>query len=292
MIKKSDILTLPILSLLLLSAGCDNQKDENLTPPVSLLFTTDEKDGEKNQLPEKVIARLHLLGKENEGIIEKEILIDHKGEGHIEHLTQGQWHMSYWNVLPEGQLYFDKSDHSINVLRSGNYLQDPAPFYAGVSDFDYIPNTPVLLELKSQTGVLTIVLIWDDAVDLPETISGTLSGVASKRVFGAQGMNVSEQGIGYVPYLFTPGSGSYSPSTYIASHRLLGLSKSQKCELVFPNDNNIYPVKIDLTAKLETFNNLAANNALCTIHIHNGKKMGVTIELIHWEERNYESDMN
>jgi hypothetical protein len=296
--KKSNIFNLLTLNLLLLLVGCNSDSDEmeaNISPPISLFFATDvrSEDGEEDPLPEKVNARLHLFGKENEGVIEKEILIDNNGQGNIEHLTEGKWHISYWNIPPEG-LYLDKSDNSINVLRTGNYLHEPAPFYAGVSDFDYIPNKPVYLKLKPQTGVLTITLIWDDDVtNLPETISGVLSGIVSKRVFGAQEMDVSEQNIGYAPLLFTPISSS--PITYTASRRLLGISNTKKCELVFPNDN-ISPIKIDLTSKLDKFNNLAANNMLCVIHIYNGMKneipiIGVTIEVIDWEERNYESDI-
>jgi hypothetical protein len=292
MVKKSDILTLPILSLLLLVTGCDSWKDESLAPSVSLLFTTNVRSGETSPLLEKVNARLHLAGTPPEEIIEKEILIDNNGQGTIEYLTERKWHISYWNTLPDkGQLYFDKNDNSINVLQTDNYLHDPAPFHAGVSDFDYIPDKIVYLKLKPQTGVLTIVLIWDNATGLPKTISGVLSGVASKRVFGAQEMTVSEQGIGCVPYLFTlSSSGIYPSLTYVASHRLLGISSTQKCELVFSSDD-IAPVKIDLTAKLETFNNLAANNTLCTVHIYSGKAIGVTIEEIPWGEQNYESDI-
>jgi hypothetical protein len=100
-------------------------------------------------------------------------------------------------------------------------------------------------------------------------------------------MNISEQGIGYVPYLFTPSS--YSLPTYVASHRLLGISNTQKCELVLSNDN-ISPVKIDLTTELQTFNNLATNHTLCRV-FYNGKKMEATIEVIDWEERNYDYEL-
>ncbi|KAA6330582.1 hypothetical protein EZS27_020729, partial [termite gut metagenome] len=215
------------------------------------------------------------------------ILIDNHGQGNIEHLTEGKWHISYWNIPLQGQLYLDGNDNSINISRTGNYLNEPAPFYAGVSDFDYIPDKLVYLKLKPQTGVLTIALILDDTTDLPETISGVLSGIVSKRVFEAQGMNVSEQGIGSVPYSFTPSSSSI----YVASHRLLGISNTRKCELVFSNDN-FSQIKIDLTAKLEAFNNLTTNNMLCMVHIY-GKEMGVTIEVevIDWEERNFEIDI-
>ncbi|KAA6306504.1 hypothetical protein EZS27_041838, partial [termite gut metagenome] len=189
--------------------------------------------------------------------------------------------------LSERQLYFDKSDNSINVLRSGNYLQEPAPFYAGVSNFNHIQDKPVYLNLKPQTGVLTILLILDGVTYLPETISGVLSGIVSKRVFGTQDMDISEQGTGDVPLLFTPSS--YSPSIYIASHRLLGISNTQKCELVFSNDT-ISSVKIDLTTELQTFNNLTTNHTLCRV-FYNDKRMEATIEVIDWEERDYEFDM-
>ncbi|KAA6333178.1 hypothetical protein EZS27_018385 [termite gut metagenome] len=283
MIKKSAILNLFILNLLLLLAGC---REENLTPSISLLFTTDVRNGEETPLTEKVDALLHPFEKEKEGVIEKEIPVDTNGRGNIEYLTGGKWHISYWNIPSGEQLYFDKSDNSINLSQTDNYLQEATPFYAGVSDFDYVPYKTVRLKLKPQTGVLTIVLILGDATNLPETISGVLSGIVSKRIFGAQGMTISEQGIGYVPLLFT--STSDSPATYMASYRLLGISNTQKCELVFPNDNP--PVKIDLTAKLENFNNLTTNNTLCRI-VYNEKKMEVTIKVIDWEEKDYELDI-
>ncbi|KAA6307424.1 hypothetical protein EZS27_040907, partial [termite gut metagenome] len=247
---------------------------------VSLIFSADVIDGEENPLLEKVNARLQLLGKEDKLDIEKKILINNDGEGNIEHLNEGKWHINYWNIPSAAELYFDKNDNSINVIRTGDCLHEPAPFYAGVSDFDCIPNKLVRLTLKPQTGVLTIVLILDDATNLPETVSGVLSGIVSKRVFGVQEMNISEQGIGYVPCLFTPSS--CSPPTYVASHRLLGISNTQKCELVFSNDT-ISPVKIDLTTELQTFNNLATNHTLCRV-FYNGKKMEATIEVIDWEE--------
>ncbi|KAA6317860.1 hypothetical protein EZS27_032055, partial [termite gut metagenome] len=138
MIKKNNILTLFILNLLLLSAGCNSEKEEDLTSSVSLIFSAEVRNGEENLLLEKVNALLYLSGKEQEGVMEREILIDTHGQGYLGHLPQGKWHISYWNTLSERQLYFDKSDNSINVLRSGNYLQEPAPFYAGVSNFNHI----------------------------------------------------------------------------------------------------------------------------------------------------------
>ncbi|KAA6336411.1 hypothetical protein EZS27_015423 [termite gut metagenome] len=292
MIRKNSILNLLILDLLLLLVGCnsDSEKEENLTPSISLRFTTDARNGEINPLPEKVNARLHFFGKENEGVIEKEIFIDNNGQGSIEYLTEGKWHISYWNIPSEGQLHFDKNDNSINVSQTGNYLHEATPFYAGVSDFNHVPNNPIYLRLKPQTGVLTILLILDDVTNSPETISGVLSGIVSKRVFEAQGMNISEQGVGYVPFLFT--LNSYSPFTYVASYRILGISNTRKCELelVFPNSNS-FPVKIDLTTKLETFNNLTTDNTLCIVHIYNDKSIEVTIKVIDWEERDYELDI-
>ncbi|KAA6347294.1 hypothetical protein EZS27_005211 [termite gut metagenome] len=288
MIKKNSISNLLILNLFLLLVSCnsDSEKENFLTASISFLFTTDVRSGEENPLLEKVNARLHLLGKEDKLVIEKKILINNDGEGNIEHLDEGKWHINYWNIPSEAELYFDKNDNSINVIRTGDYLHEPAPFYAGVSDFNYVLNKPVRLKLKPQTGVLTIVLILDDVANLSETINGVLSGIVSKRVFEAQEMNISEQGIGHVSYLFTPSS--YSPSTYIASQRLLGISNTQKCELALSNDN-ISPVKIDLTTKLETFNNLTTNNILCVVHIN--KRIEVTIEVVDWEERNYELDI-
>jgi hypothetical protein len=125
--------------------------------------------------------------------------------------------------------------------------------------------------------------MFDNTTHLPETISGVLSGIVSKRIFGAQGMNISEQKTGYASLVFTPDS--YSPSTYLASQRILGISHTKKCELIFSN-KTISPVKIDLTAKLAAFNDLTINNTLCMVHID--EKMEVTIKVIDWEERNYE----
>ncbi|KAA6312008.1 hypothetical protein EZS27_036986, partial [termite gut metagenome] len=95
MIKKSNILNLFILNLLLLLVGCNSgsdEKEENRTSPISLLFSTDVRSGEENPLLGRVNARLHLFGKENGKVIEEEILIDNHGQGNIEHLTEGKWH--------------------------------------------------------------------------------------------------------------------------------------------------------------------------------------------------------
>ncbi|KAA6342603.1 hypothetical protein EZS27_009673 [termite gut metagenome] len=289
MIKKSNILNLLILNSLLLLAGCNSEEEDSLTPPASLRFVTDVRSGEENPLLKRVNALLRFLGPENEEAIATEILIDNNGQGNIEHLTEGRWHISYWDMPSGGQLYFDKSDKSIMVPQTDKYVREPPSFYAGVSVFNYIPNEPIRLNLKPQTGVLTIVLIFDEAANLPGSINGVLSGIVSKRVFGEVRMNISEQGIGYVPYIFTPSS--YSPSTYVASRRLLGISNTQKCELVFSNDNiSSSPIKIDLTTKLEAFNDLTSYNTLCTIHIDD-RKIETTIEVIDWEERNYELDI-
>ncbi|KAA6321633.1 hypothetical protein EZS27_028734, partial [termite gut metagenome] len=48
--------------------------------------------------------------------------------------------------------------------------------------------------------------------------------------------------------------------------------------------------KIDLTTELQTFNNLATNHTLCRV-FYNGKKMEATIEVIDWEERNYDYEL-
>lgn len=290
MINQKNISRLPILYLLLLLAGCnsDSENEEILASSTSFLFTANVRDGEeKPPLEGGVSAFLYLLGKEEEGM-EETIPIDYKGQGDIDLLAEGKWHINYWSTLTEGNLYFDRNDNSINVFRTDDYLLKPSSFYAGAFTFSQVPGKSVPLKLKPQTSVLTILLTLDNTTSLPETIEGVLSGIVSKRAFGSSEMSISEKGIGSIPLSFTRQSDS--PPVYTASQRILGTSNTQKCELILYNDQTS-PAKIDLTNTLKPFNDLTTDNMRCIIQVSSDRGVGITFEVIGWGEGDYKLDI-
>jgi hypothetical protein len=287
MARKSHEINLLILNLLLLLTSCngDDEKEELSAPSLSFLFTTDVRvSGEVIPLPEMVNVLSYPVGRETDWMLQT-IPIDKNGLGGIKRLINDKWHIKYWSTFPENLLSFNRDDNSISVRRANGYLVEPVPFYAGVSEFDYVQGKIVPLNLKPQTSILTIALVKSDATNLPQTINGELSGIVSKRTFGMQDMRISEQGVGSIPLLFT--LSSYSPPTYVASCRLLGISNTQKCELTLPDDG-AFPTKVNLTAKLVEFNSLAIDHTLCFVHIHKDMTVEAIIKVIDWKDREYE----
>jgi hypothetical protein len=266
MIKKNYIIAV-VLSFSLLFISC--KENEDLAPlSIPVIFNMENSNG-KVSLPDKVDLVANDI--QNNDIIEAEIPVDQRGIGNIGGLATGNgWHVKFWTSDFGKNLSLDKNKGFKLLYQKGAFLPEAPVFFAGVTDFSYQAGKSVYWILKPQTCRLTFRLVTNDPEgtnSLLQGVSGVLSGVVSERVFGPKQIEISEENPGYIPLKFT--SSLTIPYTFTASYRLLGISRKQKCEiqLDFLSDD-FPPLTIDLTDKLQDFNNFSGDEMICTIRIN------------------------